>query len=117
MVPTTRTSLWLLLVGLMAVTVAAQDNTIRHSFLAAGAETRLISGDGQVTWRTPLPTRDGWVLNNGHILLAVSPCEEFPHGGITELSRDQETVFKWQGTQAEVNTVQPLPEGKYLTTE
>jgi hypothetical protein len=107
---------WLL--GLsIALTALAKDKKITHSFLATGAETRIISDDGQVTWRSPLPTRDGWVLKNDNILLAVGKCKEFPNGGVVELTRREEVVFKWQGTQAEVNTVQSLPDDQYLVTE
>ena len=96
---------------------AAEDGKITHSFLGTGAETRIVSGEGQVTWRSPLPSRDGWVLAAGHILLAVSKCDEFPKGGAIELTQTGETLFRWQGTQEEVNTVQALPNHTYLVAE
>jgi hypothetical protein len=102
---------------LLSIVSSRAQERITHAFLATGAETRIVSGDGQVTWRSALPTRDGWVLPDGHILLAVSKCDSFPKGGVVELTRSGETLFLWQGTQAEVNTVQALPEQRYLVTE
>jgi len=95
----------------------AKDKKITHSFLATGAETRIISGEGQVTWRYPLPTRDGWALKSDNVLLAVAKCREFPNGGIVEVTRREQIVFKWQGTQEEINTVEPLADDRYLVTE
>ena len=99
-----------------ATSVYAKDE-ITHSFLATGGETRLISEEGQVTWRYEFGTRDGWVLKNGGALLAVSKCKEFPGGGVVEVSRGGGVVFKWSGTQEEVNTVQMLDKGRLLVTE
>src|SRR5688572_7630138 len=101
----------------ISLSASAKDKKITHSFLATGAETRLISDDRQVTWRSPLPTRDGWVLKNDNVLLAVGQCKEFPNGGVIELTRREEVIFKWQGTQAEVNTVEALPDDRYLVSE
>ena len=90
---------------------------INHTFLATGAETRIISGDGQTIWRYPRGTRDGWVLPNGNILLAVSKDHDYPGGAVVELRRDGKTVFEWKGTQSEVNTAQSLANGNILLTE
>ena len=38
---------------------------LTHAFLATGAETRIVDAAGQVVWRYPLSTRDGWVLPKG----------------------------------------------------
>jgi hypothetical protein len=88
-----------------------------HSFLATGAETRIVDDTGKVVWTYPKSTRDGWVLPNGHVLLAVSKDKDYPGGGVVEVTRDGRTLFTWQGTQAEVNTVQALPEDKLLVSE
>jgi hypothetical protein len=112
-----RVSSAALLTFLLSIVSNEAQEPITHTFLAMGAETRIINGDGHVTWRSTFPTRDGWVLPDGHILLAVSKCDSFPKGGVVELTRSGETVFQWQGTQAEVNTVQALPQQRYLVTE
>src|SRR5262245_30860151 len=90
---------------------------LTHGFLATGADTRIVDAAGQVVWKYPLSTRDGWVLPNGHLLLAVSKGKEFPGGGVVEVTRDGQTLFEWRGTQSEVNTVQALPDNKFLVSE
>src|SRR5438552_739333 len=58
---------------------------ITHSFLVTGGETYILSDDSKIIWKYPANTRDGWVLENGHILLAVTKSKEYPHGGIVEV--------------------------------
>ncbi len=96
---------------------AAEPTAITHSFLALGAETRIVGADGKIVWTYPRSTRDGFVLPNGNILLAVSKGKDFPGGGVVELQRDGKVVFEWKGTQSEVNTVQALANGNYMLTE
>jgi hypothetical protein len=90
---------------------------IRHSFLAFGAETYIMSDDGRVVWSYPRGTRDGWALPNGHFLLAVSKDKDYPGGAALEVTREGKTVFEFKGTQSEVNTVQALDNGRVLLTE
>jgi len=99
------------------ISSAPAGETITHSFLATGAETRIVSGDGQTIWKYPRGTRDGWVLPNGHLLLAVSKDKDYPGGAVVEVTREGKTVFEWKGTQSEVNTAQALPNGNFLLTE
>ena len=100
-----------------AAVAAADDPKITHAFLATGGQTYIRSGDGDITWRYPHGSRDGWVLENGNVLLALSKSKEYPRGGAVEVTRDGKKVFTYQGTQAEVNTVQPLADGRVLVTE
>jgi hypothetical protein len=93
------------------------ESGITHSFLATGAETYIASGDGKVVWTYPAGTRDGWVLPNGNVLLALTRSKDLPGGGAVEVTRGGEVVFRFNGTQSEVNTVQALGEGRYLLTE
>src|SRR5580700_11250466 len=95
----------------------AADDKITHSFLACGTETYIRDGDGKITWKSPLPSRDGWVLANGNVLLAVSKTKDYPGGAAVEVTRDGKIEFEFKGTQAEVNTVQPLDNGNILLTE
>ncbi|QVL31459.1 hypothetical protein KIH39_21820 [Telmatocola sphagniphila] len=90
---------------------------ITHSFLATGGETYLLDGSGKELWKYPGSTRDGWVLPNGHILLALSKSKEHPHGAIVEVTRENKVVFQFEGSQSEVNTAQALENGNYLLTE
>jgi hypothetical protein len=96
----------------------AEQAAIRHSFLALGAETYILSDEGKVVWSYPKGTRDGWVLPNGHILMAVSKDNgDYPGGAVVEVTREGEKVFEFKGTQSEVNTAQALPNGRILLTE
>ena len=101
--------------NLSAAVASAQPVT--HSFLACGAETRIVDGAGKVVWRYPQSTRDGWVLDNGNVLLALSKNPTYPGGAAVEVTRDGKVVFEFKGTQTEVNTVQPLTVGNVLLTE
>ena len=101
------------------VALPAQESQsgITHSFLALGNETYIIDETGKVTWKFPKGTRDGWGLPNGNILLAVNKDREYPGGAAVELTRDGKIVFQFKGTQAEVNTVQALDNGRVMLTE
>jgi hypothetical protein len=105
---------WSVCLGSLDLSAAEQ---ITHSFLATGAETRIIGGDGKVQWRYPASTRDGCVLPNGNVLLAVSKNKEYPGGAVLELTRDSQKVFEFKGTQSEVNTAQLLANGNIMLTE
>ena len=96
---------------------AIADVPVKHGFLATGSETFIVDADGKTTWRYPHASRDGWVLENGNILLALSKSKTYPGGAIVEVNRDGKVLFEFKGTQAEVNTVQALGEGKVLLTE
>jgi hypothetical protein len=60
---------------------------------------------------------DGWVLENGNILLTLSKSKTYPNGAVVEVTRDGKVAFEFKGSQSEVNTAQALPDGKYLLTE
>jgi hypothetical protein len=98
-----------------APTVAAEK--ITHSFLATGAETFIVNGAGETTWRYPESSRDGWVLPNGNVLLALSKNKKYPGGAAVEVTREGRVVFAFKGSQSELNTVQPLDNGNVLLTE
>ena len=114
--PRLRTLAGVFAVGALAVVTAAtaQDKAkITHSFLATGPETRLIDGEGKVTWSYPKPTRDGYVLPNGNFLLTLAGKP----GGVVEVTRDNKVVFEYTGTQDEMDTAQRLPDGNTLVSE
>jgi hypothetical protein len=90
---------------------------IAHSFLALGNETYIVDETGKTIWKYGKGTRDGWVLPNGNLLLAVNKDHDFPGGAAVEVTRDGKIVFQFKGTQSEVNTVQPLEDGRVLLTE
>jgi hypothetical protein len=91
--------------------------SVTHTFLATGGETFIVDGTGKTTWTYPHSSRDGWVLPSGNVLLALSKSQTYPGGAVVEVTREGKVVSEFKGTQAEVNTVQPLDGGAVLLTE
>ena len=111
-----RPALAALAVALLAGPAAAAD-PIRHAFLATGGETFIADEAGRATWTYPHPSRDGWVLDTGNVLLALATSKTHPGGAVVEVDKNGKVVFEVKGTQAEVNTVHPLGGGRVLFTE
>lgn len=100
--------------------VSAHAAEITHSFLGVGKANRtvIVGEDGAVKWRVNLPASDGWVRENGNVLLALYGTKEYPNGGVVEIDRDtKEIVFSYKGQQKEISTVVPLGKGRYLVAE
>jgi len=95
----------------------AEPAKITHSMFIAGSQTAILSADGKVIWQYPAAARDGFVLPNGHLLLAVSKNAQYPGGAVVELDRENKVLFEFKGTQSEVNTAQLLPDGHIMLTE
>ena len=57
------------------------------------------------------------MLPSGNVLLAINRRQDGYGGGVAEVTREGKEVFRFDGTQAEVNTVQPLEKGRILLTE
>lgn len=115
-----RMILWAVAVGSSFGMARAEQTSsagIKHSFLALGGETYILDDAGKVTWTFPANTRDGFVLPNGNLLLAVTKNKEFPGGAAVERTPDGKTVWEYKGTQSEVNTVQAVADGRYMLTE
>lgn len=95
---------------------------ITHGLLALGNATYILTADGAVTWTYPAGTRDGFVLPNGNVLLALTKSKDHPGGAAVEVTRDGKAVWSFEGTQAEVNTVQKVAgrttaDDRYVLTE
>jgi hypothetical protein len=103
--------------GLLAIGADGPPSGVTHSFLACGTETYIVDGAGKTAWRYRLGSRDGWMLPNGNVVLALSRGKDYPNGAAVEVTRSGDLVFEWKGTQSEVNTVQPLDNVRYLVTE
>ena len=101
----------------LAVASAAEPSAISHTVFVAGAETAILGNSGEVLWSYPAATRDGFVLPNGRVLLAVSKNKDYPGGAAIEITREKQVIFEYKGTQIEVNTAQPLANGHILLTE
>jgi len=107
----------LLLAALPAVAADPEPSKITHAFFVAGGQTAILANDGTVQWQYPAATRDGFVLPNGNLLLAVSKNKDYPGGAVIEITRDNKVLFEFKGTQSEVNTAQLLPNGNIMLTE
>jgi outer membrane protein assembly factor BamB len=109
-----RLALLLLASALFAV---AAEPPVKRSFLMFGGATQIVDADGQVVWKYPAETRDGCVLPDGNVLLALAKSKAYPGGAVVEVTRDLKVVLEYKGTQAEVNTAQRLPDGRTMLTE
>ena len=79
---------WLMSFGIFSVAVlpvSAEPEKITHGFLATGGQTYIQDSAGKVVWEYPHSSRDGWVLANGNVLLALSKSKTFPGGGVVEV--------------------------------
>ncbi len=93
------------------------DSGILHSYASFGTATEIVSETGEVLWKYPAATRDGWVLPSGNLLLTLSKSKDYPGGAVIEVTRENKVLFEYKGTQSEVNTSQLLPNGNILLTE
>ncbi len=105
-----------ILLGSLAVSASAAE-PVRHAFLATGVETFITDDAGKTVWKYPHSSRDGWLLPDGNVLLALSRSKTYPGGAAVEVDKTGKVLFTFKGTQSEVNTVQSLGGGKVLLTE
>lgn len=89
---------------------------ITHSFLACGQKTYIMGADGNVSWTYPASTRDGFVLDDGTIVLTRSRSKQ-DGGSVVSIAPDGEETLIWKGTQSEVNSAQPTADGTFVVTE
>ena len=100
--------------------------------LVCGARTAIVEiapgGDQEtVVWSYPASSREGWVLPNGNVLLALSKGGPTPKGAAIEIKRGvtkpgetttaDEIIWRYNGRQDEVNSIQKTAEGTYVLTE
>lgn len=105
------------LVVLLSWSVSAGAQEVTHSFLACGQKTYIMGADGKATWTYPASTRDGYVLGDGTIILTLSKSKQYPGGAVVKIDPDKTEKLLWKGTQSEVNSTQPTPEGNFVLTE
>ena len=110
---TLLTSLFVPFVFSTLLTVVAGE-PIRHSFFIAGPSfTGIIDEDGKEVWDSGKhAARDGFVLENGNVLIAWSD-------EVNEFTRDKKVVFHFTKSpeNREIGTVQRLNGGRTLITE
>lgn len=115
-----------LAVSLVAgVNRAGEPRSLR--LLVCGGRTAIIAitpehPEGTVEWTHPAGSREGWVLPDGNVLLALSKGPKSPGGAAVEIRRGaagaaDEVVWRYEGTQAEVNSIQKTGAGTYVLTE
>ncbi len=96
----------------------AAEPEITHRFLATGGQTYIREADGAISWTYPHASRDGWVLENGNVLLALNKDgKAYPGGAVVEVTKDNKIAFEFKGTQSEVNTVQLVDKDRFMLTE
>jgi hypothetical protein len=104
---------------------AAEGRTMR--LLVCGGRTAILEispahPEGTVEWSYPSGSREGWILPDGNVLLALSKGPKTPGGSAVEIRRGtdgkpDEIVWQYVGTQAEVNSIQKTAAGTYVLTE
>lgn len=109
----------ILLLSFTGSTIIAQETT--HSFLACGQQTYIMGEDGKKTWTYPASTRDGYVLEDGTVILTLSKGrggkQKKNHGSVVKITPDGKETVIWNGTQSEVNSAHPTADGTFVITE
>ncbi len=105
------------LVAFLSSSTDASDQETTHSFLACGQKTYIMDDDGKVSWTYPASTRDGYVLRDGTIVLTLSKSKRYRGGAVVKIAPDKTETLLWEGTQTEVNSAHPTPEGNFVITE
>lgn len=95
----------------------ANAQELTHSFLACGQKTYIMEADGKPSWTYPAATRDGYVLEDGTIILTLSKSKQHRGGAVVSIAPDGKELLIWKGTQSEVNSAQPTTEGTFVITE
>ena len=109
----------LLAIVVSAFSASAQAQTeTTHSFIAFGQKTYMVDANGKKTWTYPSATRDGYVLDDGTIILTLNRSKKkYPGGAVVKIAPDGKESLIYKGAQAEVNSAHPTPEGTYVITE
>ena len=94
-----------------------QSGSVSHGFLACGNQTYIVDSDGKKVWTYPHATRDGYVLENGNVVLTLNKGKRFDGGAVIEIASDSTETLIWKGTQSEVNSAQPTSSGTFVITE
>ena len=88
-----------------------------HSFLVCGQKTYIMGSNGKATWTYPKKTRDGYVLDDGSLILTLNKSKKHKGGAVVKISADGKEKLIWKGTQKEVNSAHPTKDGTFVITE
>lgn len=100
--------------GPVSNAVRAEETT--HTFLACGSNTYIMGVDGKPTWTYPASTRDGFVMEDGTVILTLSKTKG-SGGSVVRITPDGDETTIWKGTQSEVNSAHPTSAGTFVITE
>jgi hypothetical protein len=125
MLSTVRYAFLFMVLGVFCVGIAQADEVpairqvsesgIKHSFLLTGSNDHVyyFGEDNEVIWKTPGKSRDGYVLDNGNIIVTSAAwAREYKKG-------TQEVVweYKLSPKNKEMSTTVKLANGNYMLTE
>ena len=111
------TALSAALVAFLFCPAIASAQEVTHSFLACGQKTYIMGADGKPGWTYPAATRDGYVLDDGTLILTLSKSKQYKGGAVVKVEPSGKETLIWNGTQSEVNSAQPTPDGNFVITE
>ncbi|MEL6899011.1 MAG: hypothetical protein AAFP90_23155, partial [Planctomycetota bacterium] len=100
---------------LSSTTIRAEERT--HSFVAFGSKTFRTDESGKKVWTYPHSTRDGFQQTDGTMVLTLSKGKRYPGGAVVLVSPDGKESLIWKGTQSEINSTHPTPDGTFVITE
>ena len=101
---------------LCGLTYAQTETT--HRFIAFGQKTYIVDANGKKTWTYPSATRDGYVLDDGTIILTLKQSKKkYPGGAVVKIAPGGSETLIYKGTQSEVNSAHPTQDGTYVITE
>ena len=105
-------SLWIGVCWVWMPSAGWAQDSIRHSMLVLGAKTAILDEEGQVVWEAAGGSRDGFVLPDGHVLVAYSDrVEEF------DSQQKVQWSYRLDPVNREIGTAQRLYNGHTLVTE
>lgn len=104
-----------LILTIIGNNAGAQETT--HSFAVFGQKTYIMGADGKQSWTYPVATRDGYVLDDGTMILTLSKGKRYRGGAVVSVDSDGKETLIWKGTQSEVNAAHPTDSGTFVITE
>lgn len=110
-------SFCLAVVAACATFTSAVGQETTHSFIAFGGGTYRIDEAGKKSWTYAHPTRDGYQLADGTIVVTLSKGKKYKGGAVVSISPDGKESLIWKGTQSEVNAAHPTESGTFVITE
>ncbi len=103
-----------LLLLLLFVSATPKPTVIRHSMFIAGPDfTGILGEQGEIIWNSGKPgARDGYVLENGHVLVCWSD-------EVVEYNTEKKAIFSFKrsATENELGTAVRLDNGHTMITE